>query len=705
MNWRLALCTCNRTLPLDAKEVQQALGLAGPPACFDRLSRDEIHAFMDWLGAARATDRVLVACCGPAELFREAASGAGLSPATVEVVNLREACFWPHGDGRPARAKAVRLLAAAMSGGADMPRPPSLRVRVGSTVLVAADSPAGVSLARRLDELTRPMLILDERSSAFDAQPLHPLPVKANWGRVVAVEGSLGAFRVTVERQQPIDLRACIACQRCVPVCHTAAITRALRLRLELCDRCGDCLTACAGVGAIRIPRTERELIEAAQVVVVTENPTPPGPRRTGHHHLVRPEAADLDRVAWKVATLTGEFQRPQYVVYEPSTCAGGAAGRQACGRCLPACPYHAVRRDPREPLRVTVDQLACEGCGACVAVCPTGALAFTEPPPAALGQRLRALLAPRPGVEQPPLVVAFHCPSEGAAALAEAGRGQARYPAAVLPVPMACLRHVADADVLQAFRYGAAGVALLGCAACPHGERELLIDRLDLVGRILEALGLGRHRVHVITGTPEETLGALTHFAASLPPSPVAWDGSAAGTLVAREAVAEALGMLMSATGREPGRLSIPPSAPYAFPDVQAEGCTLCRTCVNVCPTHAFRFDEARPALELRQVACVNCGLCAAACPEGVITLRPELFLDRSALDWVTVVEDEPVRCVRCAAPFGTRRALEAVEARVLRLASLGDTFAGPRRSLLRMCPNCRGAAAVLAMQEGWEP
>jgi hypothetical protein len=68
-------------------------------------------------------------------------------------------------------------------------------------------------------------------------------------------------------------------------------------------------------------------------------------------------------------------------------------------------------------------------------------------------------------------------------------------------------------------------------------------------------------------------------------------------------------------------------------------------------------------------------------------------------------VVEDEPVRCVRCGTPFGTRRALEAVEARVLGLLSLGDTFAGPRRNLLRMCPTCRGAAAVLAVQEGWEP
>jgi hypothetical protein len=37
--------------------------------------------------------------------------------------------------------------------------------------------------------------------------------------------------------------------------------------------------------------------------------------------------------------------------------------------------------------------------------------------------------------------------------------------------------------------------------------------------------------------------------------------------------------------------------------------------------------------------------------------------------------------------------------------MASLLDTFAGKRRDLLRMCPNCRAVAAVAAMQEGWEP
>jgi hypothetical protein len=68
-------------------------------------------------------------------------------------------------------------------------------------------------------------------------------------------------------------------------------------------------------------------------------------------------------------------------------------------------------------------------------------------------------------------------------------------------------------------------------------------------------------------------------------------------------------------------------------------------------------------------------------------------------------VARDEPVACLKCGKPFANRRALAAVEAKLAAIAAVADTFAGRRRDLLRMCPNCRAVAAVLEMQEGWEP
>jgi ferredoxin len=650
--WRVALCSCDETLPVDPQPLREALGLDALPERFARLPHEQRQRFVDWLKDERP-DRLVVGCCASADLVREAAGAAGLPPTAVDVLNLRERCFWAHPDQAAANAKAARLLRATMHTVPTAP-PAEIPVRVGPIVLVAGASPAAVALARRLGAVAQPVLVLDERSSAFDDAAL---PWRVYRGRVVKVEGALGAFQVTAEH----------------------------RPRL--------------------VPRVTREVIAAPQVVMIGGEAAADGrPARTGHYRVGELSPADVDALAARILDHIGDFHKPTYVRYDASTCAGGAAGHQTCGRCVTACPYEVVARDPANPARITVDHAACEGCGACVAVCPTSSLTFTEPPTALLDARLRALLAPVPGVASEPLVVAYHCPEQGAAAFDEAGRARRSYPSTVLPVAMACLRHVSDADMLSAFRYGAAGVALVGCDACPHGERQALLDRVAVARTVLEAFGLGG-RIQLIAGAPVEATAALERFTAGLGPSPVQWTGDGVVPVRAREAIAEAVRALLAATGREPGRTTVGPAAPFAVPEVRVGGCTMCRACVNVCPPHAFRFDEARQTLQLRTIACVNCGLCASTCPESVIALHPDVALDRRGLEYATVLQDDTLACTKCGAAFGTRRAIEVIEAKLSGMASLLDTFAGKRRDLLRMCPNCRAVAAVAAMQEGWEP
>jgi ferredoxin len=708
MRWGVVLCTCNAALPLDPRRLQGALGLASPPALFARLPRDELTGLAEWAGRERP-ERTLVACCGRPELFHEALAAGGADAARAVVVNLRDQAFRPHGRGPDAEAKAARLLRAAMWAAEAGQPPPDRPLRVGPTVLIAADGPAGFHLARRLDGVARPSLVLDERSTAFDAEPASALPWRVDWGRVTRIEGHLGAFRVTVERTQPLSLEACIHCGRCVPVCHTAAISVGLRLLTERCDRCGDCLDACGRVGAIRIPREERETVTVHQVVLLGADEPPPAPHRTGLHVLPSGDPGALDSAAWDVLGLIGEFRKAEHVAYDAATCAGGTAGHLACGRCIPACPYDAIARDAREPLRIAVDQPACEGCGACVAVCPTSSLTFTDPGPGELRARLGGLLAPLTG-ERAELraVVAFHCPERGRRVLEESARLALPYPASVLPVPMACLRHVSEADILGAFRLGAAGVALVGCAECPHGPRAELLERIDRVEAVLEAFGAGRERLAIVTDAgaePRAPVEALARFAAALGPAPVRWSGRGTLPREAREVVAEAVRALLDATRREPGAVQVPVDAPFAVPRVDADKCTLARACVNVCPTHAWRFDDQRQSLELRAIACVNCGLCVKACPEGAISLGAALPLEARALDYQVQVRDEPVVCRRCGKPFGNRRAVLAVEARLGALGDVLDAFAGPRRDLLWMCPDCRAVAAMLEMERGWEP
>jgi ferredoxin len=61
-----------------------------------------------------------------------------------------------------------------------------------------------------------------------------------------------------------------------------------------------------------------------------------------------------------------------------------------------------------------------------------------------------------------------------------------------------------------------------------------------------------------------------------------------------------------------------MPEKAPFGEARVATAGCTLCLACTMVCPTAALSANPERPQLSFLEEACVQCGLCAATCPEG---------------------------------------------------------------------------------------
>ncbi len=98
-----------------------------------------------------------------------------------------------------------------------------------------------------------------------------------------------------------------------------------------------------------------------------------------------------------------------------------------------------------------------------------------------------------------------------------------------------------------------------------------------------------------------------------------------------------------------------------------------------------------------------MQCGLCAATCPEDAIGLVPQLDFAAWAAPRRVLKEEEPFDCIACGKAFGTRSTIERV---VGRLRDRHWMFAGQageeRIKALMMCDTCRVSHVL---NQGFDP
>ncbi|MBT56543.1 MAG: (4Fe-4S)-binding protein [Mameliella sp.] len=370
---------------------------------------------------------------------------------------------------------------------------------------------------------------------------------------------------------------------------------------------------------------------------------------------------------------LVGTFEKPLYVRTEALLCAHSRAGQTGCTRCLDLCPTGAITPDGDH---VTVDPMICAGCGACSAVCPSGAISYEAPPVELTMRRVQTLAKAflDAGGAAPRLLVHDAHGAEMIRLSARHGRG---LPADVVPLELPALGAFGHAEAVAALAAGFASVTLL---PGPGTDRAALAPQIALATAIA-----GEARVGILdTPDPDAMSDALYD---AIAPAPVTAPVRPLGTR--RQITRQAARALHS----DATTLPLPEGAPYGAVLVDTDACTLCLSCVSLCPSGALGDNPDKPQLRFQEDACLQCGICATICPEKAITLEPRLDLSETALRQAVLNEEEPFACVECGSLFGSKSAID----RITEKLSGHAMFQSPEKlRMIQMCDDCRVKAQM---------
>jgi ferredoxin len=415
-------------------------------------------------------------------------------------------------------------------------------------------------------------------------------------------------------------------------------------------------------------------VLDLSKAPLLSREVLPPGYYAPGR------DAFALEQAIAELPEMRGEFEKPKYFNLDTDVCAHGRRGISGCTRCLDVCPTVAITSNGDS---VQVDPNLCQGFGSCASVCPTGAITYAFPGTRDLLAYLRTVTVNyrEQGGSDP--VFVFYDSSSADALADELARDM---PENALPVELEEVGSAGMDTWFACLAYGARRILVLAGQETPGSVVKALERQVDVTARILEGMGYSGGAVALIQTGGDAT---VTHAVSSGEAIETRRPATFAPPPEKRLLLRTAINHLVEEAPEARKAIPLPAGAPFGQIRVDKSACTMCMSCVAVCPTAALRGGQGLPQLNFSEWSCIQCGLCETACPENAITTEPRfLYDDQKRSEPRLLHEEQPLCCISCGKPFATRSALKAM---MKKLEGHWMFQSEAERRRLEMCDICR--------------
>jgi len=178
-----------------------------------------------------------------------------------------------------------------------------------------------------------------------------------------------------------------------------------------------------------------------------------------------------------------------------------------------------------------------------------------------------------------------------------------------------------------------------------------------------------------------------LAEILQDLPKITGPWQFEAPVVAANRRATAQACAAALLPSALAP--VPLPADAPYGAVQLDASACTMCQSCVWLCPTDALSIGEQKSELIFVESSCIQCGMCRSICPEDALQLKPRLDPLPRADARKILHKAEPFHCTSCGEPFAAKSMMDRLLARIW--GGRGVQASDEVMQLIPLCSACR--------------